>query len=77
MEAEFPGCILPRSGGRLTRRESEVLKQLALGLTNKEIALALKISYEPVKEYVQNLLRKIGVTGRTQAAVWAVRKGID
>jgi DNA-binding NarL/FixJ family response regulator len=61
----------------LTRRESEVLKQLALGLTNKEIALALKISYETVKEHVQNLLRKIGVTDRTQAAVWAVRKGLD
>jgi len=61
----------------LTRRESEVLKQLALGLTNKEIALAMKISYETVKEHVQNLLRKIGVTDRTQAAVWAVRKGLD
>ena len=61
----------------LTRRESEVLKQLALGRPNKEIALALKISYETVKEHVQNVLRKIGVTDRTQAAVWAVRKGLD
>jgi len=60
----------------LTQRESEVLKQLAYGLTNKEIALALHISYETVKEHVQHVLRKIGVTDRTQAAVWAVRKGI-
>jgi DNA-binding NarL/FixJ family response regulator len=60
----------------LTQRESEVLRQLALGLTNKEIALALHISYETVKEHVQHILRKIGVTDRTQAAVWAVRKGL-
>lgn len=58
----------------LTQRESEVLRQMALGLTNKEIAKALSISYETVKEHVQHILRKIGVTDRTQAAVWAVRK---
>jgi DNA-binding NarL/FixJ family response regulator len=60
----------------LTQRESEVLRQLAFGLTNKEIALALHISYETVKEHVQHILRKLGVTDRTQAAVWAVRKGL-
>ena len=60
----------------LTQRESEVLRQLSLGLTNKEIAQSLKISYETVKEHVQHVLRKIGVTDRTQAAVWAVRRGI-
>src|SRR3990172_183418 len=60
----------------LTKRENEVLKQLAFGLTNKEIAQALGISYETVKEHVQHVLRKIGVTDRTQAAVWAVRKGL-
>ena len=58
----------------LTQRESEVLKQLAYGLTNKEIANTLHISYETVKEHVQHILRKIGVSDRTQAAVWAVRK---
>jgi DNA-binding NarL/FixJ family response regulator len=58
----------------LTQRESEVLRQLAYGLTNKEIAGTLHISYETVKEHVQHILRKIGVTDRTQAAVWAVRK---
>ena len=60
----------------LTQRESEVLRQLANGLTNKEIASTLEISYETVKEHVQHILRKIGVTDRTQAAVWAVRKGL-
>ena len=60
----------------LTHRESEVLEQLAEGLTNKEIAMSLGISYETVKEHVQHILRKIGVSDRTQAAVWAVRQGI-
>jgi len=60
----------------LTQRESEVLKKLATGLTNKEIAQSLDISYETVKEHVQHILQKIGVSDRTQAAVWAVRKGL-
>lgn len=60
----------------LTRRESEVLRQVALGLTNKEIAQSLHISYETVKEHVQHILRKVGVADRTQAAVWAVRRGL-
>jgi DNA-binding NarL/FixJ family response regulator len=70
----------PRNGAdgevSLTKRESEVLKQLALGLTNKEIAQSLGISYETVKEHVQHILRKVGVSDRTQAAVWAVRKNL-
>jgi DNA-binding NarL/FixJ family response regulator len=53
-----------------------VLKHLAQGLTNKQIADELGISYETVKEHVQHILRKIGVTDRTQAAVWAVRSGV-
>jgi DNA-binding NarL/FixJ family response regulator len=60
----------------LTQRELQVLRHLALGLSNKEIAQSLNISVETVKEHVQNVLRKIAVTDRTQAAVWAVRKGL-
>ncbi len=60
----------------LTQRETQVLRHLALGLSNKEIAKSLEISVETVKEHVQHVLRKIGVNDRTQAAVWAVRKGI-
>ncbi|MDX1946070.1 MAG: response regulator transcription factor [Pirellulaceae bacterium] len=60
----------------LTRREQEVLKLLVAGDTNKRIAESLDISYETVKEHVQNLLKKVGVTDRTQAAVWAVRNGL-
>jgi DNA-binding NarL/FixJ family response regulator len=61
---------------QLTKREGEVLKQLALGLTNKEIAHSLGISYETVKEHVQHILQKLVVTDRTQAAVWAVRRNL-
>ena len=60
----------------LTTRESEVLRQMVYGLTYKEIGQALGISYETVKEHVQHILRKIGVSDRTQAAVWAVRNGL-
>jgi DNA-binding NarL/FixJ family response regulator len=66
-----------RLGGNLevslSERESETLRQMALGSTNKQIATAMNISYETVKEHVQHVLRKIGLTDRTQAAVWAVR----
>ena len=60
----------------LTMREKEVLLVLTSGQTNEQIAVTLGISYETVKEHVQHILRKIGVETRTQAAVWAVRKGL-
>ncbi|MHB1033334.1 MAG: response regulator [Pirellulales bacterium] len=60
----------------LTQRETQVLRHVALGLSNKEIGQSLSISVETVKEHVQNILRKINVNDRTQAAVWAVRKGL-
>jgi DNA-binding NarL/FixJ family response regulator len=60
----------------LTQRELDVLKHLANGLTNKEIALSLGIGYETVKEHVQHVLRKLSVSDRTQAAVWAVRQKV-
>lgn len=60
----------------LTPRETQVLRHVALGLSNREIADTLEISIETVKEHVQNLLRKIALDDRTQAAVWAIRHGI-
>jgi DNA-binding NarL/FixJ family response regulator len=60
----------------LTPRETQVLRQIALGLSNKEIGESLEISVETVKEHVQNLLRKIALEDRTQAAVWAIRHGL-
>jgi DNA-binding NarL/FixJ family response regulator len=60
----------------LTQRETQVLRHVAFGLSNKEIGRSLDISVETVKEHVQNILRKIAVSDRTQAAVWAVRRGM-
>ena len=60
----------------LTTRETQVLRHVALGLSNREIGRSLSISIETVKEHVQNILRKISLTDRTRAAVWAVRKGL-
>jgi DNA-binding NarL/FixJ family response regulator len=60
----------------LTPRETQVLRLVAMGLSNQEIADALEISVETVKEHVQNLLRKTSLNDRTQAAVWAIRQGL-
>jgi DNA-binding NarL/FixJ family response regulator len=49
---------------------------VAMGLSNQEIADSLEISVETVKEHMQNLLRKISVSDRTQAAVWVLRHGL-
>jgi DNA-binding CsgD family transcriptional regulator len=61
----------------LTPRETQVIRLIAMGLSNKEIGDSLEISIETVKEHVQNLLRKIALEDRTQAAVWAIRHGFD
>jgi DNA-binding NarL/FixJ family response regulator len=60
----------------LTPRETQTLRLVAMGLSNKEIADAMSISVETVKEHVQNMLRKIALNDRTQAAVWAIRNGL-
>lgn len=60
----------------LTNREMQVLRHVSLGLSNREIGKSLGISVETVKEHVQNILRKLDVNDRTQAAVWAVKGGL-
>lgn len=60
----------------LTNRECEVLVRLGEGLTNKQVAERMKISYETVKEHVQHILQKIGVVDRTQAVYWGLRNGV-
>jgi DNA-binding NarL/FixJ family response regulator len=65
-----------RSEIPLTNRELQVLRHVALGLSNREIGTSLGISIETVKEHVQNILRKIEAADRTQAAVWAIKKGL-
>ncbi|MEO1524257.1 MAG: response regulator transcription factor [Planctomycetota bacterium] len=60
----------------VTSREGQVLRHVAFGLSNREIATSLGISVETVKEHVQNILRKTGASDRTDVAVRAVRLGI-
>lgn len=59
----------------LSAREMEVLTYVTKGLSNKEIALYLGISHQTVKNHVTAILRKLGVEDRTQATVYALRRG--
>jgi len=59
----------------LTAREMQVIRHVATGLKNREIGFSLGISVETVKEHVQNILRKLQVNDRTQAAVKAYKNG--
>lgn len=61
---------------QLTARETEVLKLLALGLGNREIAEELIISEKTAKTHVANILQKLQVKSRTQAALYATQKGL-
>jgi two-component system, NarL family, response regulator LiaR len=66
----------PESPEKLTERETDVLRLLASGKTNKEIALALHVSETTVKSHVSSILSKLGVPSRTQAALYAVKIGL-
>jgi len=59
----------------LSNREMEVLSHVTQGMSNKEIANLLGISYQTVKNHVTSILRKLSVDDRTQAAVYALRRG--
>jgi len=60
----------------LTGREVEVLRLVGAGRANKEIAAELDISERTARTHVSNVLRKLGLSSRTQAALWAVREGL-
>lgn len=80
-QRRIPAAIAERLAGRmggseLTGRELEVLSEIVRGLSNREIAAALKISEATVKSHINNILSKLGVTDRTQAATTALQRGI-
>jgi DNA-binding NarL/FixJ family response regulator len=66
----------PESPETLTERETDVLRLLAEGLANKEIALKLSIGEKTVKTHVSNVLLKLNVRSRTQAALYAAQIGL-
>jgi NarL family two-component system response regulator LiaR len=67
---------VPHSPEKLTPRETEVLKLLARGMSNKEICATLVIGEKTVKTHVSSILSKLGVPSRTQAALYAVQIGL-
>jgi DNA-binding NarL/FixJ family response regulator len=60
----------------LTAREVEILKLMATGMANKQIAFRLKISEKTVRNHVSNMYEKLGIYDRSQAVLYAVRKGL-
>jgi DNA-binding NarL/FixJ family response regulator len=73
---EFAAGERPVAEETLTAREREVLLLIARGLPNKQIALELGIAEKTVKTHVSSILSKLGLTDRTQAALYAVRAGL-
>jgi DNA-binding NarL/FixJ family response regulator len=65
-----------RESDRLTQREIEVLREIARGRANKEIAVTLTISENTVKDHLKNILAKLQVAARTEAVTVAVQRGI-
>jgi two-component system nitrate/nitrite response regulator NarL len=77
--ARAPGSGLTMDAGdleRLSPREREILQFIARGQSNKEIARALDLAESTVKIHVQNMLRKLNLSSRVQAAVYAVENGL-
>jgi NarL family two-component system response regulator LiaR len=83
-EAKMPGSAgegasgaqAPPGASDLTEREVEVLGLIARGLTNREIAEKMIISEKTVKTHVSNILGKLNLDDRTQAAIWALKHGM-
>jgi DNA-binding NarL/FixJ family response regulator len=70
------GSASAGQAGELTAREREVLRLVGGGKPNKAIAAELGISERTARTHVSNILRKLGLSSRTQAALWAVREGL-
>lgn len=71
-----PGSAVVEARERLTERQTEVLRQLCRGLSNKEISRALDLSEKTTKSHITAIFKALGVVNRTQAATAARRAGI-
>ena len=69
-------ALTPRSAGTLTERETEVLRLIASGATNREIAARLYLSEGTVKNHISRILSRLGLRDRTQAAIYARDHGV-
>lgn len=72
-----PRMLKPKSHKSLTEQELRVLKLIAQGMDNDAIAEKLVVSRNTVKSHVGRILKKLEVSDRTQAAIWAIRQGIS
>jgi DNA-binding NarL/FixJ family response regulator len=74
-EAEWSTVSTPQPGG-LSDREAEVLRLVAAGETNREIASDLFLSEKTVERHLSNIFGKLGVSSRSAATAWAFRQGV-
>lgn len=75
-ERAVPKPFHGQAVGSLTQRELEIVRSLTAGLSNKEIANKLNLAVATVKVHIKSLLKKLGLSNRTQAAIWALHAGI-
>lgn len=75
-ETRMPAALLEHPAPQLSSREIEVLELVVEGLSNKEIALRLRIADTTAKNHVKNILAKLDVPDRTRAATAAIQRGI-
>ena len=75
-ETYIQPSLVPALNSRLVSRELEVLIEVANGMFNKEIATSLNISERTVKNHISNIFKKIDVSDRTQAAVFAIKNNL-
>ncbi len=74
--ATHSGSTKPANGPQLTERESEVIRLVAQGKSNREIAEVLVISEKTAKAHISNILGKLGLDDRTQMAIFAIKNGL-
>ena len=76
LQAEMTAQLREPAGGLLTRREREIVRHVALGLRNAEVAEKLYVTEGTVKTHLNNIFQKLGLRDRVELAIYAVRMGI-